>query len=67
MLRARGPGAPWVLTVVAVPEVYGVDEATGHYLEEDLGDTTLFRALTAAREAGFTAEHSIRARSRPST
>lgn len=35
-----------------VPEIYGVDEATGHYLEEDLGDTTLFRALTAAREAG---------------
>ncbi len=41
----RGIGLP-------VPAIYGVDEATGHYLEEDLGDTTLFQALTAAREAG---------------
>ncbi|MBI4544273.1 MAG: phosphotransferase [Gemmatimonadetes bacterium] len=37
-----------------VPEIYRVDEAAGVYLEEDLGDTTLFEALTAARaeEAG---------------
>ncbi len=34
-----------------VPEVYAADEAAGAYLVEDLGDTTLFRALTAAREA----------------
>jgi aminoglycoside/choline kinase family phosphotransferase len=34
-----------------VPAIYGVDEGRGVYLEEDLGDTTLFRALSAAREA----------------
>ncbi len=34
-----------------VPEVYAVDEATGVYLLEDLGDLTLFRALTQARAA----------------
>ena len=33
-----------------VPQVLGVDEATGTYLEEDLGDLTLFRALTDARD-----------------
>lgn len=32
-----------------VPEVYGVDEAAGVYLLEDLGDTTMFRALVQAR------------------
>lgn len=32
-----------------VPEVYGADEPDGVYLVEDLGDTTLFQALTAAR------------------
>ena len=32
-----------------VPQVYGVDEKAGVYLEEDLGDTTLFDALTQAR------------------
>ncbi len=36
-----------------VPEIYGVDEGEGVWLEEDLGDTTLFAALSAARsEAG---------------
>jgi aminoglycoside/choline kinase family phosphotransferase len=36
-----------------VPEVYGDDLAAGCYLVEDLGDTTLFRALVKARsEAG---------------
>jgi aminoglycoside/choline kinase family phosphotransferase len=39
----RGLGLP-------VPEVYAADEASGVYLVEDLGDTTLFSALTAARE-----------------
>lgn len=33
-----------------VPEIYGDDEESGSYLEEDLGDTTLFDALTAARK-----------------
>ncbi|HVG94397.1 MAG TPA: RNase adapter RapZ [Planctomycetota bacterium] len=33
-----------------VAEVQGVDAATGVYLVEDLGDTTLFAALDAARE-----------------
>ncbi|HET7274114.1 MAG TPA: hypothetical protein VFI91_02980, partial [Longimicrobiaceae bacterium] len=33
-----------------VPEIYGVDEAAGVYLEEDLGDTTLFDALVTARD-----------------
>jgi aminoglycoside/choline kinase family phosphotransferase len=33
-----------------VPEIYAADEAAGAWLEEDLGDTTLFSALTAARE-----------------
>lgn len=32
-----------------VPEIYAVDEGAGAYLEEDLGDTTLFDALGAAR------------------
>jgi aminoglycoside/choline kinase family phosphotransferase len=32
-----------------VPELYGADEAAGLWLEEDLGDTTLFAALTHAR------------------
>ncbi|HEX8696291.1 MAG TPA: RNase adapter RapZ [Longimicrobium sp.] len=33
-----------------VPEVYAVDEKAGAYLEEDLGETTLFDALAAARK-----------------
>jgi aminoglycoside/choline kinase family phosphotransferase len=32
-----------------VPEIYAADEPEGVYLVEDLGDTTLFQALTAAR------------------
>jgi len=32
-----------------VPDIYAVDAAAGLYLEEDLGDTTLFAALIAAR------------------
>jgi aminoglycoside/choline kinase family phosphotransferase len=32
-----------------VPRIYGADEALGMYLEEDLGETTLFEALAAAR------------------
>lgn len=33
-----------------VPEIYAADEAAGVWLEEDLGDTTLFDALRRARE-----------------
>jgi N-acetylmuramate 1-kinase len=33
-----------------VPEIYVVDEEAGMYLEEDLGDTTLFDALNSARK-----------------
>jgi aminoglycoside/choline kinase family phosphotransferase len=39
----RGIGLP-------VPEIYVADEADNIWLEEDLGDTTLFHALTDARE-----------------
>jgi aminoglycoside/choline kinase family phosphotransferase len=43
-----------------VPELYGVDEPVGAWLEEDLGDTTLFNALVEARRrepgAAFPAE-----------
>jgi aminoglycoside/choline kinase family phosphotransferase len=34
-----------------VPEIYAEDREAGVWLEEDLGDTTLFRALGAARIA----------------
>ncbi len=33
-----------------VPELFGTDPEVGVWLEEDLGDTTLFQALTAARD-----------------
>jgi aminoglycoside/choline kinase family phosphotransferase len=33
-----------------VPELYGVDEPVGVWLEEDLGDTTLFNAMVEARK-----------------
>jgi aminoglycoside/choline kinase family phosphotransferase len=39
----RGAGLP-------VPEIYAADEAAGAYIEEDLGDTTLFDALASARK-----------------
>ena len=35
-----------------VPEIYAADRETGVWLEEDLGDTTLFQALSAARAEG---------------
>ncbi|MGE5850823.1 MAG: phosphotransferase [Candidatus Methylomirabilota bacterium] len=35
-----------------VPEIYTVDLDQGMYLEEDLGDTTLFQFLTVNRAAG---------------
>jgi len=34
-----------------VPEIHAEDQEAGVWLEEDLGDTTLFHALTAARDA----------------
>src|SRR4051794_318042 len=34
-----------------VPEIYGVDEKAGLYVEEDLGETTLFDGLSLARKA----------------
>ena len=33
-----------------VPEIFGADESRGIWLEEDLGDTTLFHALSSARQ-----------------
>jgi aminoglycoside/choline kinase family phosphotransferase len=38
-----------------VPEVYAVNEAQGVWLEEDLGDTTLFNALSSARSSDMEA------------
>ena len=32
--------------------IFATDEAAGLYLEEDLGDTTLFDAMSAARKLG---------------
>ena len=40
----RGAGLP-------VPELYGYDERACVWLQEDLGDTTLFNALVEARRA----------------
>jgi aminoglycoside/choline kinase family phosphotransferase len=34
---------------LSVPELYGVDETIGAWLQQDLGDTTLFSALVEAR------------------
>jgi len=39
-----------------VPEIYAEDQQEGAWLEEDLGDVTLFRALSEARESGDEAE-----------
>ncbi|MBI5208497.1 MAG: phosphotransferase [Elusimicrobia bacterium] len=40
-----------------VPEIYAEDEAAQVYLEEDLGDTNLFQALSAGRRgSGFSDE-----------
>jgi aminoglycoside/choline kinase family phosphotransferase len=33
-----------------VPQIFAADESAGAYIEEDLGDTTLFDALTSARK-----------------
>ena len=50
----RGYGLP-------VPEIYGDDLAQGAYLEEDLGDTTLFDFLSGNREGEQIASQVIEA------
>ena len=42
-----------------VPEIYGDDLQSGVYLEEDLGDTTLFQFLTAHRTSDGIAEDAL--------
>src|ERR1700684_1921415 len=42
-----------------VPEIYGEDLSQGAYLEEDLGDTTLFEFLGKNRAGGVVAPEAI--------
>jgi len=44
-----------------VPEIYGEDLGNGAYLEEDLGDTTLFEFLTAHRDGENIAPEAVEA------
>jgi aminoglycoside/choline kinase family phosphotransferase len=44
-----------------VPEIYGEDLSQGAYLEEDLGDTTLFEYLSAHRVGGTIAPEAVEA------
>jgi aminoglycoside/choline kinase family phosphotransferase len=44
-----------------VPEIYGQDLNAGVYLEEDLGDTTLFDFLTANRSGAVIAPEAVEA------
>jgi aminoglycoside/choline kinase family phosphotransferase len=44
-----------------VPEIYAEDLASGAYLEEDLGDTTLFEFLSKNRHAGAIAPQVVEA------
>ena len=44
-----------------VPEIYAEDLAHGAYLEEDLGDTTLFEFLTANRDGESIAPQAVEA------
>ena len=44
-----------------VPEIYGEDLSRGAYLEEDLGDTTLFEFLSRNRSAGEIAPEVVEA------
>ena len=46
---------------LAVPEIYADDLAQGAYLEEDLGDTTLFDLVSANRAGGEIAQPAIEA------
>ncbi len=42
-----------------VPEIYAVDLERGMYLEEDLGDTTLFQFLTANRDKDWLSNETL--------
>src|SRR5271155_5614765 len=44
-----------------VPEIYAEDLAQGAYLEEDLGDTTLFEFLSKNRQGGTIAPQAVEA------
>ena len=44
-----------------VPEIYGEDLSHGAYLEEDLGDTTLFEFLSGHRSGGEIAPQAVEA------
>jgi aminoglycoside/choline kinase family phosphotransferase len=44
-----------------VPEIYAEDLSQGAYLEEDLGDTTLFEFLSANRKGGNVAPEAVAA------
>jgi aminoglycoside/choline kinase family phosphotransferase len=44
-----------------VPEIYGEDLSQGAYLEEDLGDTTLFESLSAHRQGETIAPETVEA------
>ena len=44
-----------------VPEIYGEDLSHGAYLEEDLGDTTLFEFLSGHRESRTIASEAVAA------
>ena len=44
-----------------VPEIYAEDLAHGAYLEEDLGDTTLFELLTTHRDGEYIAPEAVEA------
>src|SRR5208283_4512808 len=44
-----------------VPEIYGEDLGQGAYIEEDLGDTTLFEFLSANRQAATIAPQVVEA------
>jgi aminoglycoside/choline kinase family phosphotransferase len=46
---------------LAVPEIYAEDLSQGAYLEEDLGDTTLFEFLSNNRSAGTIGPQAIEA------
>ncbi len=48
----RGHGLP-------VPEIYGEDLSQGAYLEQDLGDTTLFEFLSTHRSGALIAEPAL--------
>jgi aminoglycoside/choline kinase family phosphotransferase len=44
-----------------VPEIYAEDLSHGAYLQEDLGDTTLFEFLSKTRSGGFVAPEALEA------